>query len=348
MLMRRHFLPCLAILALSVLAWSDPPANPQKPALSSKPMSKETRMLVIRSLNAEIVFVRHVLPQGEKGVRIKDGQVVSPTDKEMEQLLANWGPAAKPGDRAQITNIAIKDNRIILEINGGPKKKSKWYQHVQVGVAGGVAQAPDDSGKNPHGSLVELEFATKFVPEMTGEQVRELFYPVLDFRAHSAAEAYLESVPPKVKEAIKNHAVLVGMNHEMVIYAKGRPDKKIRERDDEGKDYEEWLYGQPPQEVQFVRFQGDEVVRLEIMKINGDKIVRTEKEVDVVQTVAEKKPEQPKTAAPTQRPTLRRPGDEPDPRAPAPASATQPGDPPMLPPEPSASPLPSPGGPGTN
>ena len=42
--------------------------------------------------------------------------------------------AARPGDRVVITNVIIKESAIVLEINGGPKKKEKWYQHVQVGT----------------------------------------------------------------------------------------------------------------------------------------------------------------------------------------------------------------------
>ena len=49
--------------------------------------------------------------------------------------------------------------------------------------------------------------------------------------------------------------------------------------EDTGLDYEEWIYGQPPQDVDFVRIVGDEVVRVETMKVGGQKIVRTEKEV---------------------------------------------------------------------
>jgi hypothetical protein len=98
----------------------------------------------------------------------------------------------------------------------------------------------------------------------------------------------------------------------MVIYARGRPDKKIRERDDNGQEYEEWLYSAPPQEVDFVRFQGDEVVRLEFMKVDGQKIVRTEREVDVRSAGADKKAS-PQSTSPAQRPTLRRPGEEPEP-----------------------------------
>ena len=84
-----------------------------------------------------------------------------------------------------------------------------------------------------------------------------------------------------MQEAIKNHKILVGMDREMVIYAMGRPPKKIRDKDDTGADYEEWIYGDPPQEVQFVRFQGNFVARLEIMTVDGEKVVRTQNEVDL-------------------------------------------------------------------
>ena len=91
----------------------------------------------------------------------------------------------------------------------------------------------------------------------------------------------------------------------MVIYAKGRPPKKVRENADDV-EYEEWIYGVPPQDVDFVRFVADEVVRVETMKVGGQKIVRIEKEVDLSEpTVAKKQEERPANA-----PTLRRPGEE--------------------------------------
>jgi len=71
-------------------------------------------------------------------------------------------------------------------------------------------------------------------------------------------------------------------------------------------EYEEWIYGTPPEDVDFVRFVGDEVVRIETMKVDGQKIVRVEKEVDLgAPTVAKKQEERPANA-----PTLRRPGEE--------------------------------------
>jgi len=144
---------------------------------------------------------------------------------------------------------------------------------------------------------------------MTGEQVRELLDPVFDFKALTTAEAYQKTLPPKVQEAIKNHEILVGMDKEMVVYAKGRAPQKIRDKDDQGHDYEEWIYGTPPEEVEFVRFNGSQVARLEIMTVDGQKIVRTEKEVDLKSKEEELANSKPKPK-PANAPTLMRPGEQ--------------------------------------
>ena len=238
------------------------------------------------------------------GLRLKN-DILTPSGPEIEHLMALWGPAAKPGDRARISDIVIKDDHIRFEINGGPVKKQKWYQHIQIQGTGSTSVTPgSDSNTNARGSFVDLYF-DKYVPDLTGPELKQLLRPVFDFDAKSAVDAYLETVPPKVKEAIKNHQVLVGMNREMVMYSKGRAPKKVRERDGET-EYEEWIFGTPPQDVDFVRFVGDEVIRVETMKVDGQKVVRVDKEVESdASTVANKQ-----TEKPTNAPTLRRPGEE--------------------------------------
>jgi hypothetical protein len=280
-------------------------------------MSKETRMDLIRAFNAELVYIRAPFPMGNKGLKLKNG-VVSPAPAELQQMIAMWGPAVKPGDQARISDIVIKEDHIHFEINGGPVKKQKWYQHIQVGVNGASSPvAPSDSNANPRGSYVDLQF-DHYVPELNPQELKDLLRPVFDFNSKSAVEAYLDTVPPKVKEAIKNHQVLVGMNREMVIYSKGRAPKKIREKDGEV-EYEDWIYGDPPADVDFVRLVGDEVTRVEIMKVNGEKQVRTEKEV-----VLETQPTVAKDQTldrPANAPTLRRPGEDDVPTA-GPATQT--------------------------
>lgn len=275
-------------------------------------MTGQTRLMVIRSLQSERVFTRILIPQGDKPIKIKNG-IVSPSDAAIAQQVAEFGPAAKPGDRCVITDVQIKDKDIAVELNGGAKKHQKWYQHIQVISNAGatpIPGGPSPQSLDSHGATVVLEF-DKYIPELTGDQVREMLSPVLDFKALTPAEAYQKTLPPKVKEAIQEHKVLVGMDKEMVTYAKGRPLRKIRDKDDQGQDYEEWIYGNPPEEVDFVRFKGNEVARLEIMTVDGQKIVRTEKEVDLQSKETELAQQKP-VAKPQNAPTLRRPGEEPE------------------------------------
>jgi hypothetical protein len=318
---------CLAVIPLVALivgplalAENTPPAK----------ISKTTREEIIHAFNEDLVYIRTPFPMGKTGLKLRNG-TVTPNGEELQHLMALWGPAAKAGDRARISDVVIKDNYIRFEINGGPIKKQKWYKHIQVSGANSATPiTPSDSTANARGSFVDLYF-DKYVPELTGPDLKELLRPVFDFNSKSAVEAYLETVPPLVKDAIKNHHVLVGMNGEMVLYAKGRPPKRVRERDGET-DYEEWIYGTPPQDVDFVRFVGDQVVRVETMKVGGQKIVRVDKEVDLgAPTLAKKKDE----GRPANAPTLRRPGEE----MPESNPATPSGIPPVAP-----TPVPDPGG----
>ncbi|MGE0404936.1 MAG: hypothetical protein AB7O65_01455 [Candidatus Korobacteraceae bacterium] len=309
-------------IRLGVPAPAAAPAAPEKPhpvpdVSNRGQMNKQTRMEVIRSLNAESVFIRRVFPMGPTGLMLKNGEI-HPSEFEISQMIASYGPAVKPGDRARITNVVFKgDNRLIFELNGGPTKKKKWYERIEVGTGGNMTPLDtDDPSANARGSFVVLEF-DKHVPEMTADEIKQFLYPVFDFHAKSAVEAYLDTLPESVKKAIENHEVLVGMNRDMVSYAKGRPPRKLREIGADGNPYEEWIYGQPPQDVEFVRFVGDEVVQLLIMSVDGKRTLNTEKVIELEKpelasqrkpdpvTDTGEKPEQPK------RPSLRREGEAP-------------------------------------
>lgn len=333
-------LPYLTGPALLIVLSASPliaDSGKQASSIPAPRMSKQTRMDLVRAFNAELVYIRTPFPMGKKGLTLKSGQL-KPSGTELEQMMAMYGPAAKPGDRARISDILIKDDRIHFEINGGPVKKQKWYQHISVGGAGGMTPiAPSDPNANPRGSYVDLVF-DKYVPDLSPQELKDLLRPVFDFTAKSAVEAYLDTLPPKCRDAIKDHKVLVGMNREMVITAKGRPPKKIREKDGEV-EYEDWIYGEPPQDVDFVRFVGDEVARVETMKVDGEKVVRTEKEVDLHPEPSVAKQEEPEVR-PANAPTLRRPGEAPDPTTEKPGSAgpSRPAAPPPPPVDPNGPP----------
>jgi hypothetical protein len=260
------------LLTVSTLSFAVP--SGERPAIS-----KETRMELIRLMNAEYAWVKVPLPRAEKGITIRPDGKIDPTGRDMQMQIAKFGPLARPGERVQVTSIEIKDKQVLLELNGGFTKKAKWYQRIQVGASGGmtnVAPGPDNS--RAKGTTLIVEFK-KHVPEMTMAELKQLVSPLLDFTVKSAAQAYTESLPKNVQDAIKDHRVLVGMNKEMVTYSKGRPPQRVREKDTTGTEYEEWIYGMPPQDTEFVRFTGDEVTQLKIMKVDGEKIVKTQREV---------------------------------------------------------------------
>ena len=311
----------------------DPPATPPSstPALQSTTpappipsnaprMSKQTRLEIIRDFETQIVYARTFFPMGTTGIKLRDG-VATPNGPALQQALAIWGPAVKPGDPAHLSYVQIKDDHIHFDINGGPVHRKKWYEHIQVqGANGTTAQmGPNEAPQNPHGTYLDVYF-DKYVPEMTARQLRDLLLPVLDFNARNKEEAYLDTVPPKVKTAILAHQVLVGMNSEMVVHSRGKAPKKVREKDGET-EYEEWIYGEPPQDVDFVRIVGDEVIRVETMRVGGQKIVRTEKEV--ILEKPDKDTEAKQEDRPPNAPSLRRPGEDPE-NAPKPSDGISP------------------------
>jgi hypothetical protein len=293
------------------------------------PLTKQTRLELIRTMQSEFGFAKRIIPKGDKGLQLTSSGQLSPDDQAIGMQVATYGPAAKPGDRLQITSVAIKEKELVFDLNGGSKKHTHWYDHVEVGAGGGMAPVHQQKGVNSQGSTLVLVFP-KYVPEMTATQVKKLLSPVIDFSALSPTQAYVETLPPKIKQSIQDHQALVGMSKDMVIDALGRPPKRIRENDG-NVDYEEWIYGEPPGDVQFVRFVNEEVTRVEHIQVGGEKVVKTTREVKVnpvtgAATVVDPSAPQtasavaPADAAPTtaakkpaaKPPTLLHPGEQPE------------------------------------
>jgi len=351
--MIRHRQPVLlGITALLILPslFAQDKAKPEK-------LTDQNRQLILRTFQAEIPFAKRYFPIGKVGLKIDQTGKITPSEAEVRQMTADYGPAAKPGDRVKITNVYFKGSSIIFEINGGPVKKKKWYERIEVSGSGGGTNPgdrnPDVDNSNARGSYVMLTFKD-YIPNMPMQSYRDLLAPVLDFNATSAAEAYAKSLPPNVQKALKDHHALVGMDRDMVMATKGRPPKKYRDRDGDT-DYEEWIYGEPPQEVEFIRFVGDRVVKIETMKVNGEKEVRTAQEVDLDkiegQKVAKKDDDQqqqkgPSLLRPGEKAVTATPGARVDPKNTTPNPSGPPSsDPNSIPDASQGSPSPMPGGP---
>src|ERR1017187_3292766 len=137
------------LLVLSALALAGNTAPPR--------ISKQTREEVIHAFNEELVYIRANFPMGKTGLKRRNG-TVTPSGPELQRLMALWGPAAKPGDRARISDVTIKEDPLRLEFNGGPIRRQKWYQHSHIEAAPPVTPGAPDSSVNARGSFVDLYF----------------------------------------------------------------------------------------------------------------------------------------------------------------------------------------------
>src|SRR5256885_1228079 len=148
--------PRLVLLVIVIFFQSLPSRASSK---DSSQLTEQHRVELIRTFNSDLVYIRTQFPMGKVGLTLKDGKI-SPNGEKLQELLALWGPSVKPGDRAMITRFDIRGDRIHFEINGGPVKKGKWYQHIQVGMNGGIASpgGQNDPINNPRGSYVDLVF----------------------------------------------------------------------------------------------------------------------------------------------------------------------------------------------
>jgi hypothetical protein len=71
------------------------------------------------------------------------------------------------------------------------------------------------------------------------------------------------------------------MDRKMVLAAMGEPQSKVRELvpGSTMRRYEEWIYGQAPQTVRFVRFEGDRVSQLRIAALGKPIVLHSKDEM---------------------------------------------------------------------
>ena len=238
--------------------------HPTRVDLPKAPLDEKGRQELIRNLESEQGFAHRELPLGA-GMQLVANGTMTPRDDAYRKMLYEKGQSAGAGDRVQVTSLEFKPDRIVIDLNGGPYAKHRFLSHISLNDMPLAQQGPAATG-----CRITLIFEGG-VPEVTAAEVKALLDPVVDFRAKSSSEAYADTLPPKVREAVEAHEILVGMTHRMVIAAMGEPKTKEREHasstDTDSPIYEEWIYGDPPQPIQFVRFKNGRVARLEIAAI---------------------------------------------------------------------------------
>ncbi|HEY7306461.1 MAG TPA: hypothetical protein VH601_20215 [Bryobacteraceae bacterium] len=228
-------------------------------SLRADKLSVDERLEIERGLTAEFATVKVILPRAKKALAIRsDGQY---DRAAWDRALQDGGPAARLGDEIQITRVQIESNKIVFEINGGTKT-GHWYDHVQVGMNGGMNPVGTNQNTQANGSRVALVFPGS-VPSLKAAQVRQMLAPIFDFEKHSAAEQYMDKLPEPVKKAIKEQRAIQGMDHDQVLLALGKPRNKSRETNQDGDELEDWVYGEPPGKMTFVRFNEGKVVKVD-------------------------------------------------------------------------------------
>jgi hypothetical protein len=252
--------------------------TPTRVPLPEAKLDERGRRELIRNLEAEQGFAHRALPMGAGLVLQANGQV-KPTPDAYKKMLYEKGQSAAPGDRVIVTALDIKSDRIILDFNGGPYAKHRFLRHIELN--GSSMPMAGDPAEVATGSRITLLFEGG-VPEVSGPEVKALLQPLVDFGVKSSEQAYAETLPPVLKEAIAAHEVLVGMNHRMVLAALGAPENKMREQqsgDPNGGKYEEWIYGHVPQTIRFVRFIGDRVTVVEIAELGKPIVIHDQDEM---------------------------------------------------------------------
>jgi hypothetical protein len=234
----------------------------------SKPLQPDMKVQIIRYIDGEFGKATKSLPGKTNGFTLVIGKPIN--DQSYQDALRLQGTAIGAGDPIQVTRVDFDSHKIILQLNGGAKKKFHLMDHVQIGLGGDpdpgdVTPPPDSSARRGEGlgAVIVLDYG-KPLPDVSPNDIKEALSPLIDFsKGHSAAVNWVETLPPAFQDAIRDHKALPGMDQQTVIAAIGRPDKKVREANADGVETEDWIYGNPPARTLFVTFIGEKVTRVE-------------------------------------------------------------------------------------
>jgi hypothetical protein len=233
----------------------------QQASNKQNPLQPQSRLEIIRYVSGEFAKSVSPIPGGRKGFRIPVGEKLN--QAELRSALRHEGAAINAGETVQVTSIEFRSREIVVQVNGGGKKHFRLREHLQVGI--GSSQVPGTGPSGPQekpGATLILDYGRP-VPDLSADDVMTALQMFLSFsKEQSAAVNWVDTLPPQFKDAIKDQKAVVGMDHEMVLAALGRPDHKVRERDPGGSETEDWIYGNPPARTVFVTFNGDKVIRV--------------------------------------------------------------------------------------
>jgi len=308
--------------------------HPTHVEIPDEGLTERGHLDLVRNLIAEQGFAHRELPLGAGIELIANGNMI-PSGEAYKKMLYLKGQSAAAGDRVEVSALKFEGDRLVIDFNGGPYAKHRFLSHISFDDVPLAQQGPIATGFR-----VTLIFEGG-LPEISAAEIKSLLDPLVDFKAKSAAEAFANTLVPKVRDAVNAHEILVGMNRRTVIAALGEPQSKHREHtasdDPDSPVLEEWIYGTPPQPTQFVRFRNGKVVRLEIAEIGKPVQIREKNEVEdnpepslLARTIlnGDPQPNADETGKAAKPPTLRLPGEAQDPAIATTGKVHMPNDPP--------------------
>jgi hypothetical protein len=236
----------------------------------STTLQETSKLALIRYVSGEFAKARKPVPGGKEGFILYTDKPLN--QESLDHAVARRGAAVNTGDSVQITGLEFREHTIAVDLNGGGHPKKHWRDHLQIGMGGGMpmpqtqtttAQDQGPPGFQPGmGGTIYLQFP-KAIPDLTPDELKQILGPFLDFaKVRSAAVHWIDTLPPEMKKAITERHAMLGMDREEVVAAIGKPDRKVRERDANGNDTEDWIYGHPPDKTIFVKFTGELVTSI--------------------------------------------------------------------------------------
>ena len=247
---------------------------------SSDKLTDDERIELLRGLMSEYATMKVPLAKSKKPLEFfPDGTF---NRKYWDDAYRQFGHAAKPGDKIQITKVTFDGDKLLFDINGGLKSGRKWYDHIQVnggmtGPTNGQQQPTADGGPVPisgsptFGTYIAIVF-NKPLENLTSAQVKKMLAPIMDFDLHSAATIYTEALSPEMQKALKEKRVAVGMTRDQVRMILGQSEHHGRETTKDGLDTEWMQFGKPPGKITFVTLAGNKVIAVkdEYAGLGGD------------------------------------------------------------------------------
>src|ERR1700730_16204224 len=100
----------------------------------TKKLSLDQRVELLRGLSSEYATAKVMLPNSRKALPFEENGTWD--KKKWEDAIRKDGPAARAGDKVQVTKVDVDDDAITIQLDNGLKTKGSWRDKVQISLGG--------------------------------------------------------------------------------------------------------------------------------------------------------------------------------------------------------------------